>query len=69
MVEICPLAKNPLRLMKAKEDTMPDGVRMIGANKQASMYAGVSPLRRSGKTEYKKMRVVGGDRMALKDGP
>ena len=35
---------------------MPDGVRMIGANKQAY-------------TEYIKMRVVGEDRMALKDGP
>ena len=69
VVEICPLAKNPLPLMKAKEDTMPDGVRMIGANKQAYMYAGVSPLRRSGTTEYIKMRVVGEDRMALKDGP
>ena len=47
VVEICPPAKNPLPLMKAKEDTMPDGVRMIGANKQAYMYAGVRPLRRS----------------------
>ena len=56
VVEICPHAKNPLPLMKAKEDTMPDGVRMIGANKQAY-------------TEYIKMRVVGEDGMALKDGP
>ena len=69
VVEICPLAKNPLPLMKAKEDTMPDGVRMIGANKQAYMYAGVSPLRRSGTTEYIKTRVVGEDRMALQVRP
>ena len=48
--------------MKAMVDTMPDGVRMIGANKQAYMYAGVSPLRRSRTTEYIKMRVVGEDR-------
>merc|ERR1711888_508175 len=56
VVEICPHAKNPLPLMKAKVDTMPDGVHMIGANKQAY-------------TEYIKMRVVGEDRMALKAGP
>ena len=55
--------------MKAKEDVMPDGFRVIGANKDALKYAGVRPLRRSGKTEYKKIRVVGEDRMALKDGP
>ena len=67
--EICPLAKNPLPPMKAKEDVMPDGVRVIGANKHALKYAGVRPLRRSGKTEYIKIRVVGEDRMALKDGP
>jgi len=48
---------------------MLDGVRMIGANKHALKYAGVRPLRRSGKTEYIKIRVVGEDRMALKDGP
>merc|ERR1712002_1207085 len=39
---------------------------MIGANKQAYMYDGVSMI---GTTEYIKMRVVGEDRMALKDGP
>merc|ERR1712002_226282 len=59
VVEICPQAKNPLPPMKAMVDTMPDGVRMIGANKQALKYAGVSLLRRSGKTEYIKKRVVG----------
>merc|ERR1711888_445221 len=69
VVEICPHAKNPLPLMKAMVDTMPDGVRMIGANKQAYMYAGVSPLRRSGTTEYIKTRVVGEDRMALQVRP
>ena len=58
VVEICPLAKNPLPLMKAKADTKPDGVRMIGANIHASQA-----------TEYIKMRVMGEDRMALKDGP
>merc|ERR1711888_442765 len=51
VVEICPQPKNPLPLMKAMVDTMPDGVRMIGANRQAL-------------TEYIKMRVVGEDRMA-----
>ena len=56
VVEICPQAKNPLPLMKAMVDTMPDGVRMIGANKQAL-------------TEYIKMRVVGEDRMALQVRP
>ena len=58
VVEICPLAKNPLPLMKAKADIKPDGVRMIGANIHASQA-----------TEYIKMRVMGEDRMALKDGP
>merc|ERR1712002_3390 len=56
VVEICPQAKNPLPLMKAMVDTMPDGVRMIGATKQAL-------------TEYIKMRVVGEDRMALQVRP
>ena len=69
VVEICPHAKNPLPLMKAMVDTMPDGVRMIGANKQAYMYAGVSPLRRSGTTEYIKTRVVGEGRIALQVRP
>ena len=58
VVEICPLTKNPLPLMKAKADIKPDGVRMIGANIHASQA-----------TEYIKMRVMGEDRMALKDGP
>ena len=29
VVEICPLAKNPLPLMEAMEDTMPDGVAQL----------------------------------------
>ena len=61
---ICPLAKNPLPPMMAKEDVMLDGVRMIGAN-----MIGANPKILHASTEYIKIRVVGEDRMALKDGP